>query len=131
MIEPPDGRWLCPPARLPGPHIMTSYPDLTEVDLESLKNIFPPPPPWIIYLLFAVRWFLVETNYDHWTTPPPSDDRRDPAIQALKKLGQAKVGPSTLFQVISMDHVRTNLTVYSAIMAAGNPDLLNAWVQRP
>ncbi|KAG9468015.1 hypothetical protein GDO78_013882 [Eleutherodactylus coqui] len=21
------------------------------------------------------EWFHVETNYDHWTTPPPSDDR--------------------------------------------------------
>ncbi|MGH0140653.1 UNVERIFIED_CONTAM: hypothetical protein FKN15_023265 [Acipenser sinensis] len=22
------------------------------------------------------RWYQVETNYDHWTTPPPFDDRR-------------------------------------------------------
>ena len=85
----------------------------------------------IFDLRFSYRWFLVETNYDHWTTPPPGDDRRDPAIKALNKLGQGGVNPSSLFQVLSIHPTLNNKTVYTTIMAAGKPDLFNTWIERP
>ncbi|XP_071972317.1 N-acylethanolamine-hydrolyzing acid amidase-like isoform X2 [Engystomops pustulosus] len=44
------------------------------------------------------EWFHVETNYDHWTTPPPSDDRRTPAINAMNATGQANINTETLFK---------------------------------
>ncbi|KAJ7328587.1 hypothetical protein OS493_024508 [Desmophyllum pertusum] len=50
-------------------------------------------------------WFLVETNYDHWTTPPPSDDRRHPAEKALNKLTQEKLTAESLFNVLSIHPV--------------------------
>ena len=36
------------------------------------------------------RWFLVETNYDHWNPPPKDDDRRDPANKLMNSVGQSK-----------------------------------------
>ncbi|RXM97082.1 Serine/threonine-protein phosphatase with EF-hands 2 [Acipenser ruthenus] len=47
------------------------------------------------------RWYQVETNYDHWTTPPPFDDRRTPAIKALNATGQENINLDTLFKVIT------------------------------
>lgn len=76
-------------------------------------------------------WFLVETNYDHWTTPPPSDDRRHPAIKALTKITQEKIDAETLFSVMSEHPVLNNKTVYTSIMQAKNPDLFNTWIRRP
>ncbi|XP_001634775.2 N-acylethanolamine-hydrolyzing acid amidase [Nematostella vectensis] len=75
------------------------------------------------------RWFLVETNYDHWTSPPPSDDRRDPAIKALTSIGQENINATTLFQVLNQHPVLNSHTIFTAIMEANNPGLLNAWVQ--
>ncbi|XP_043917161.1 N-acylethanolamine-hydrolyzing acid amidase isoform X2 [Protopterus annectens] len=44
------------------------------------------------------EWYRVETNYDHWTTPPPYDDRRTPAIKALNATGQENINLDTLFK---------------------------------
>ncbi|WP_411023089.1 hypothetical protein, partial [Salmonella sp. s51228] len=33
-------------------------------------------------------WYLVETNYDSWTSPPPDDDRRNPAEKMLDSMGR-------------------------------------------
>ena len=30
----------------------------------------------MFFFFCAGRWFLVETNYDHWVAPPARDDRR-------------------------------------------------------
>nr|XP_014351031.1 PREDICTED: N-acylethanolamine-hydrolyzing acid amidase-like isoform X3 [Latimeria chalumnae] len=43
-------------------------------------------------------WYRVETNYDHWTTPPPFDDRRTPAIKALNIIRQENINLDTLFK---------------------------------
>ncbi|XP_064415590.1 N-acylethanolamine-hydrolyzing acid amidase isoform X2 [Latimeria chalumnae] len=44
------------------------------------------------------QWYRVETNYDHWTTPPPFDDRRTPAIKALNIIRQENINLDTLFK---------------------------------
>uniref|UniRef100_A0A8D0GQT3 N-acylethanolamine-hydrolyzing acid amidase n=1 Tax=Sphenodon punctatus TaxID=8508 RepID=A0A8D0GQT3_SPHPU len=67
-------------------------------------------------------WFRVETNYDHWTTPPPVDDRRTPAIRALNATGQHNINFDTLFQVLSVQPVLNVNTVYTTIMSAAAPD---------
>lgn len=77
------------------------------------------------------RWFLVETNYDHWTTPPPSDDRRDPANKAMNETGQENISGAALFKVLSIHPVLNKKTVYTAVMSAKNDGLFNAWVQQP
>lgn len=75
------------------------------------------------------RWFLLETNYDHWTTPPPDDDRRDPGNAAMNKVGQTAITPTTLYEVLSVQPVLNNITVYTAIMSASKPELLYAIIR--
>ncbi|KAM4807792.1 N-acylethanolamine-hydrolyzing acid amidase [Rhinophrynus dorsalis] len=67
-------------------------------------------------------WFHVETNYDHWLPPPPSDDRRTPAIKALNATGQANLNADTLYKVLSVKPVLNRITVYTTIMSAAYPE---------
>ena len=75
------------------------------------------------------RWFLVETNYDHWDPPPPSDDRRDPAIKAMDETGRGNVSASSLFHVLSLPPVLNNKTSYTVTMSASIPELYNTWIR--
>jgi N-acylethanolamine-hydrolysing acid amidase len=77
------------------------------------------------------RWFLVETNYDHWTSPPPNDDRRDPAESALRKVGRANISPDELFQVLSTHPVLNDNTVYTTVMSASLPEVYQSWIRDP
>ena len=76
------------------------------------------------------RWFLVETNYDHWLPPPSDDNRRDPAIKAMNMTTRAGLSPTTLFKVMSTPPVLNSGTTYTVIMSAAKPDLYNSWVRR-
>ncbi|XP_075400303.1 N-acylethanolamine-hydrolyzing acid amidase [Tenrec ecaudatus] len=67
-------------------------------------------------------WFLVETNYDHWKQVPKKDDRRLPAIKALNATGQADLSLETLFQILSIEPIKNNNTVYTTVMSAAYPD---------
>lgn len=64
------------------------------------------------------RWFLIETNYDHWTEPPASDNRRDPGIDAMNTVSQANINYETLLDVMSINPVCNDETVYSVAMSA-------------
>ena len=77
------------------------------------------------------QWFLVETNYDHWTTPPPYDDRRDPAIKAMNATGRANISAPALFNVLSIPPVLNNGTTYTVTMSAAVPELYSTWVRYP
>ena len=48
------------------------------------------------------RWYLLETNYDHWVDPPRNDDRRTPGMRAMNQTTQANINQVTLFDVLSM-----------------------------
>jgi len=62
------------------------------------------------------RWFLVETNDDHWL--PPQDDRRDLAIKATSALGETTINLNGLYQVLSIHDVLNSQTVYTTLMSA-------------
>jgi len=48
------------------------------------------------------NWWLTETNYDHWESPPAADNRRDPANALMEALGGANAtDPEALFGVMS------------------------------
>jgi hypothetical protein len=64
------------------------------------------------------KWFLLETNYDHWKPQPPNDDRRDPGINALNKIGQDRINEENLFEVLSMEPINNPGTIYSVVMSA-------------
>nr|XP_060635363.1 N-acylethanolamine-hydrolyzing acid amidase [Anolis sagrei ordinatus] len=67
-------------------------------------------------------WYRVETNYDHWTTPPPSDDRRTPAIKALNATGQENINLESLYKILSEQPVLNKDTIYTTVMSAAYPD---------
>ena len=77
------------------------------------------------------RWYLVETNYDHWTPPPANDDRRDPVIRAMNATGRAAISGDTLFKVLSISPVLNDGTTYTNIMSAAKPDLYHAVIRSP
>jgi len=77
----------------------------------------------------AGRWYLLETNYDHWKPPPDSptsgDDRRDPGEAALARMGQKNVSADGLLTVLSDQtcnrsrgerNILNAHTVYTAVM---------------
>lgn len=78
---------------------------------------------------FNGRWYLVETNYDHWEPPPAGDDRRDPAEKAMNETGRANIDGPALFNVLSTPPVLNDGTSYTAIMSASIPGLYNTWIR--
>ncbi|XP_071113649.1 N-acylethanolamine-hydrolyzing acid amidase-like [Haliotis cracherodii] len=79
----------------------------------------------------APGWFIVETNYDHWVPPPTDDNRRDPAVNAMKAMGQGNISVTSLYNVISTHPVLNNKTVYSIVMSAAQPTTLTSWIRIP
>ena len=76
------------------------------------------------------RWFVLETNYDHWESPPSSDNRRDPAIKGMKATGRDKINPDTMFKVLSNPPVLANSTIFTMTMSAGQPDLYKVQIRQ-
>ncbi|CAH2301494.1 N-acylethanolamine-hydrolyzing acid amidase isoform X1 [Pelobates cultripes] len=68
------------------------------------RNRNGPADIWPLDPLYG-EWFHVETNYDHWTNPPPTDDRRTPAIKAMNATGQANITLDSLYKVLSVTPV--------------------------
>ncbi|XP_017286018.1 N-acylethanolamine-hydrolyzing acid amidase [Kryptolebias marmoratus] len=66
-------------------------------------------------------WFRVETNFDHWRPPPPTDHRREVATKALNATGQANINMDKLYQVLTLDPVCNQITVYTTVMSAASP----------
>lgn len=75
------------------------------------------------------KWYLVETNYDHWLPPPNNDDRRDPAIKAMNETGQSNLTANTLYNVLSTHPVLNNNTLFTTIMSASNVSLYRTVVR--
>ncbi|XP_002405171.3 acid ceramidase isoform X2 [Ixodes scapularis] len=69
------------------------------------------------------KWFLLETNYDHWKTPPSYDDRRGPGIKCMRNMTQQALGFKGLFDVLSTQPVLNLLTVYTALMRASTGEI--------
>ncbi|XP_037535064.1 N-acylethanolamine-hydrolyzing acid amidase-like [Nematolebias whitei] len=68
------------------------------------------------------EWFRVETNFDHWRPPPPSDHRREVANEALNSTGQANINMDELYQVLTMSPVCNRMTIYTTVMSAASPE---------
>ena len=75
------------------------------------------------------RWYVLETNYDHWAPPPADDDRRDPGIRAMNATGRAAISGDTLFKVLSISPVLNDGTTYTNIMSAAQPDLYHTVIR--
>ncbi|KAK6168399.1 hypothetical protein SNE40_020941 [Patella caerulea] len=64
----------------------------------------------------AGGWYILETNYDHWTKPLFLDDRRTPANKCMRNMTQANVSVKGIFNVLSSKPVLNKLTTYTAVM---------------
>uniref|UniRef100_A0A3B4B318 Acid ceramidase n=1 Tax=Periophthalmus magnuspinnatus TaxID=409849 RepID=A0A3B4B318_9GOBI len=62
------------------------------------------------------RWYVLETNYDHWEDPFVLDDRRTPAMTCMNKTTQNNISIKTLYDVLSTKPVLNKLTTYTTLM---------------
>lgn len=69
-------------------------------------------------LQMPTRWFILETNYDHWNAPPADDDRRDPANKLMNSTSSAQVDVAYLKKVLGTFPVLNAETTYTALMSA-------------
>uniref|UniRef100_A0A673FSG4 Acid ceramidase n=1 Tax=Sinocyclocheilus rhinocerous TaxID=307959 RepID=A0A673FSG4_9TELE len=62
------------------------------------------------------RWYVLETNYDHWKEPLFLDDRRTPAMKCMNQTTQADISIKTVYDVLSTKPVLNKLTTYTTLM---------------
>ncbi|KAK7070431.1 N-acylsphingosine amidohydrolase (acid ceramidase) [Halocaridina rubra] len=73
-------------------------------------------------------WYLVQTNYDHWKTPPFFDDRRTPANRCMMEGGQKNVSFNLLYNVLSTKPVLNKESIYTSLMSA-KTGKLHSWLR--
>eukprot|EP00056_Hartaetosiga_gracilis_P014147 m.239843 g.239843 ORF g.239843 m.239843 type:complete len:395 (-) comp14124_c0_seq1:316-1500(-) len=61
-------------------------------------------------------FFVLETNYDNWVSPPFFDNRRDPAEACLNELGSKGIGFEGLYNTLSAQPNLNLLTTYTTLM---------------
>ncbi|CAK8671534.1 N-acylethanolamine-hydrolyzing acid amidase-like [Clavelina lepadiformis] len=88
-------------------------------DQRNLRNV----------TLMDHRWYILETNYDPWNTPPKSDDRRDAGIAAMNKVGRENMNSAELYKVLSVPPVFNANTTYTTIMSAADPDVYHTMIR--
>ena len=74
------------------------------------------------------NFFLLQTNYDHWETPPPYDDRRDPGIQHMEAVGHAAISNTTLYKVLTTWPTFNHHTDFTALISASSPDSYQTFI---
>uniref|UniRef100_A0A8D3E3E5 Acid ceramidase n=1 Tax=Scophthalmus maximus TaxID=52904 RepID=A0A8D3E3E5_SCOMX len=62
------------------------------------------------------RWYVLETNYDHWEEPLFLDDRRTPAMKCMNQTAQKNISVNTMYDVLSTKPVLNKLTTYTTLM---------------
>uniref|UniRef100_A0AAZ3PRR4 Acid ceramidase n=1 Tax=Oncorhynchus tshawytscha TaxID=74940 RepID=A0AAZ3PRR4_ONCTS len=62
------------------------------------------------------RWYVLETNYDHWKEPLFLDNRRTPAMKCMNQTTQANISLKTVYDVLSTKPVLNKLTTYTTLM---------------
>ncbi|XP_033742228.1 acid ceramidase-like [Pecten maximus] len=76
----------------------------------------------------ANGWYILETNYDHWSAPLFLDDRRTPAHHCMGNMTQQGVSIKGLHNVLSSRPVLNKLTTYTALMQVDSGHL-EVWLQ--
>jgi acid ceramidase len=78
-------------------------------------------------------FYVLETNYDRWKPAPFFDDRRIPAQRCLNETGPAVIDLPHLFNVLSAQPVRNQLTTQTVLMqpAVGRYESYAQWCLAP
>uniref|UniRef100_A0A3Q3E3R5 Acid ceramidase n=1 Tax=Labrus bergylta TaxID=56723 RepID=A0A3Q3E3R5_9LABR len=69
------------------------------------------------------RWYVLETNYDHWKAPLFLDDRRTPAMKCMNKTTQTGISLKTMYDMLSTKPVLNKLTTYTTLMQVSKGNL--------
>ncbi|XP_077558208.1 acid ceramidase-like [Haemaphysalis longicornis] len=69
------------------------------------------------------KWFLLQTNYDHWEAPPAYDNRRGPGMHCMRNMTQQALGFSGLIDVLGTQPVLNLLTAYATLMRPSTGEL--------
>uniref|UniRef100_A0A8C5BV64 Acid ceramidase n=1 Tax=Gadus morhua TaxID=8049 RepID=A0A8C5BV64_GADMO len=69
------------------------------------------------------RWYVLETNYDHWKAPLFLDDRRTPGMTCMNKTTQTNITLKTMYSVLSTKPVLNKLTTYTTLMDVSTGNL--------
>ena len=78
----------------------------------------------------SYQWFIVQTNYDHWTQPPANDDRRKTAVDGMHNITSAsKVTTENLYNVMSTPRVLNKGTVFTCLMSAAQPSIYSCHIR--
>ena len=87
------------------------------------------------------RWYLLQTNNDHWTKPPniepaghkelaeDSYKREKAGNTAMANMGQSNLSPQGLIDVLSTGPVFNKHTLYTTVMTAADPSLDKSWIR--
>lgn len=67
-------------------------------------------------LQYPSRWFILETNYDHWKPVPSGDDRRGPANAFMNAQSSAFVNQSTMLELLRSVPMLNSETTYTTVM---------------
>jgi len=78
---------------------------------------------WTINPSVNQTWFVIETNYDHWTPAPWFDNRVYYATQGMLALGPQEVTLPGMLSVLSIKPVLNRMTTYSILMRPANNSL--------
>ena len=68
-------------------------------------------------------FFLVETNYDHWVSPPASDDRRSYTVSHMRDLGPGNTTAEAMLRVMGMWPTLNAETTYTTLMSPVDPSI--------
>uniref|UniRef100_A0A672SHL0 Acid ceramidase n=1 Tax=Sinocyclocheilus grahami TaxID=75366 RepID=A0A672SHL0_SINGR len=77
---------------------------------------------WELYMKLG-RWYVLETNYDHWEKPMIFDDRRTPAMKCMNQTTQANISLASIYDVLSTKPVLNKLTTYTSLMEVSTGSL--------
>ncbi|KAI1729018.1 acid ceramidase [Ditylenchus destructor] len=67
------------------------------------------------------RWFVLETNFDR--LKKTDDPRRKMGKKFMSEVGQARISAETMYSVLSKAPLLNNLTIFTTVMSAANPEL--------
>ncbi|KAI1721539.1 linear amide c-N hydrolase, choloylglycine hydrolase family domain-containing protein [Ditylenchus destructor] len=67
------------------------------------------------------RWFVLETNFDR--LKKTDDPRRKMGKKFMREVGQSRISAETMYAVLSKTPLLNNLTIFTTVMSAANPEL--------
>ncbi|XP_044537526.1 N-acylethanolamine-hydrolyzing acid amidase-like [Gracilinanus agilis] len=78
------------------------------------------------------QWFLVQINCDHWVKCSRTTEfRKIPASKTFNKIGPENINLDKLYEILSICPILSDITIYTTVMSAANPDKYMTRVRNP